>query len=662
MSLKKNATTLLVAIALLSFCLSPWVMAPDSNNVVINRFRTAGTSEIYLGSESSKMDVHDDSEKWWDLNGNRVSDILESEISVDQGKHGLCLLESGWNQDKLVALKETGVRIIGHYQDLGIVEISHPGFSALWDITGISEEIRIWHTGQLTWFGDVQTRNIKARESDEYSPNTAWELGYTGEGVSLCVMDTGVDDAHPSLSGKWLGGADISKPKTFLTPRDGSFNADDIQGHGTSCTGMAMGTGAPTGEFMGSAPGARLVDLRIGTAIGYAPGELFQDAYDASLQGSQWAFDHRNDNWPAGGGEYQGIDVLSLSWGIDIGGPSDGKDPYSMALDKLVEAGVHVVVAAGNDGPSNNGFTGMGASDLSITVGATDDGNTVNRTDDIVAYYSSRGPRTDDGDSNPVDELKPDISASGTNIQQCQYSSNPLDDASGNGYGNRGSGTSYATPSVAGVVALMLEANPDLEPLLTREILRATAMRMEKPSTVDVDPFWNRDFGWGIVDGYKAVKMAQDLAGIGGIDIDIQCFITNYTFENGKNIVSGLAWSRSGQTIDKVVLSGGGESVTLDISNESPGQFVNWSAEVSSSHNMKTNLTAVAYRGVSRSLPSEVEVDLQKTIQGGAGFMSSSSGIIIAVVVISIVLTAVAVIFVKRRNDVKRNDHQDEKE
>ena len=347
MSLKKNATTLLVAIALLSFCLSPWVMAPDSNNVVINRFRTAGTSEIYLGSESSKMDVHDDSEKWWDLNGNRVSDILESEISVDQGKHGLCLLESGWNQDKLVALKETGVRIIGHYQDLGIVEISHPGFSALWDITGISEEIRIWHTGQLTWFGDVQTRNIKARESDEYSPNTAWELGYTGEGVSLCVMDTGVDDAHPSLSGKWLGGADISKPKTFLTPRDGSFNADDIQGHGTSCTGMAMGTGAPTGEFMGSAPGARLVDLRIGTAIGYAPGELFQDAYDASLQGSQWAFDHRNDNWPAGGGEYQGIDVLSLSWGIDIGGPSDGKDPYSMALDKLVEAGV--VVGLGTD-------------------------------------------------------------------------------------------------------------------------------------------------------------------------------------------------------------------------------------------------------------------------------------------------------------------------
>ena len=83
-------------------------------------------------------------------------------------------------------------------------------------------------------------------------------------------------------------------------------------------------------------------------------------------------------------------------------------------------AGVTVSNAAGNDGPDNDGLSGMSASSLSITVAATDDQNTVDRTDDTIASYSSRGPRRDNGDANPLDELVPEVSAPGTNIIQAE--------------------------------------------------------------------------------------------------------------------------------------------------------------------------------------------------------------------------------------------------
>ena len=122
----------------------------------------------------------------------------------------------------------------------------------------------------------------------------------------------------------------------------------------------------------------------------------------------------------------------------------------------------------------------MSASSLSITVAATDDKNTVNRTDDEIAGYSSRGPRKDNGDGNPLNELIPEISAPGTNIIQAEAcvtsgSCNNFlgGDASENTYTGRGSGTSYATPSVSGIIALIMEANPNLTPLQIKEVPKA---------------------------------------------------------------------------------------------------------------------------------------------------------------------------------------------
>ena len=394
-------------------------------------------------------------------------------------------------------------------------------------------------------FMDVATRALKARESVEYSPTTAFELGVTGQGINLCIMDTGIDDAHSALAGKFVAGVDFTKPDWPIRwARDGTFNPDDTGGHGTTCAGIATGTGAPNSDYVGAAPDANLVDLRIGTILGASPGEGPNDLYDAALQAIDWSASHYDTQWQ--GGE-DGIDIISLSWGIPFDGPSDGTDAYSRGLDQCVNEGIVVCVAVGNEGPDNLGITGMSASSRGVIVGALNDLNTITRDDDEVAVYSTRGPRDDDGDDYPYDEMKPDVTAPGTNINGVVYER--VGDGSGGGFGGRGSGTSYAAPYVAGVSALMLEANPDLDPFVLREILRATSERRETPEYPTLDPYWNGDFGFGMVDAYNATLMAMEIEDVGSIDVEIQAFITNVSGGSSKDpmlTAEGIAWARVG--------------------------------------------------------------------------------------------------------------------
>jgi serine protease AprX len=455
-------------------------------------------------------------------------------------------------------LEEMNLNILNIYWDADMVTLGPVPISKIRTLSTLPDVFRVENYGSPVLYSDIATPTVKARESELYSPYTAWEHGYMGKGSNIAVVDTGVDNGHPGLTGKWVAGADISKPETFLTPRDGTFDADDTNGHGTTCTGIAMGTGAPDKVYMGAAPEAKVVDVRIGTMIGYAPGEIAQSFYDASLQGIQWVMDHQDDQWPGVSAEDHGIDIISLSWGIDVGGASDGSDPYSRLLDRAVESGVIVSHAAGNSGPSNNGFDGFASASNGISVAASDDLDTLDRNDDIIAEYSSRGPRHDNGDGNPYNELKPDVTAPGTHIMQMQF--DVVGDGSGNGYGNRGSGTSYATPVVAGIIAMMLEANPNLTPELTKEILHLTSERWGEPSVPELDPFWNKDFGWGVVDAYKAVKVSESIADVDLINTNLQCFILDIEgiIENatsGTVTINGLAFSKEGEEIEHIELS-----------------------------------------------------------------------------------------------------------
>jgi len=431
--------------------------------------------------------------------------------------------------------------------------------------------------GSLVFYGDIQTPAVKASNSTEY-PVGAWDLGVSGHGVNIALTDTGVDNEHPGLSGKFVAGYDAvcymhTDPQCLLAggrEEDGSFDPDDGNQHGTACMGMASATGIEAdgsqSDYYGSAPNASLVDVRIGTDVGAGPFEnylLEQEFYESAMNGLQWIIDHRDDAWAGVDEANHGIDIISLSWGITSheNGGSDGTDMHSRILDDAMLAGVTVSNAAGNDGPDNDGLSGMSASSLSVTVAATDDLNTVDRTDDTIASYSSRGPRKDNGDGNPLNELLPELSAPGTNIVQaegCVTSggcNNFLGgDASDNTYTGRGSGTSYATPAVTGVIALVIEANGNLTPLQIKEVLKQTAERRGEPSAPEVDPYWNRDFGWGMVDAHAAVAMAQHIAQTeqtDSLDVSLQNHLLNLIDSNGTINVTGHTWGQLG-SVDRV--------------------------------------------------------------------------------------------------------------
>jgi len=446
------------------------------------------------------------------------------------------------------------------FKAIGVNEVPGDLFDRILRLPGV---VMIEEKGTPFYLSDIATPTVKAKANDVYPQQSVWDdLGYKGEGTHIAIMDTGVDNEHPSLKGKWLGGVDVSKPDPIGIIRDGSFDADDTQGHGTSCAGMAMGTGAPSGDYQGTAPEAKLIDIRIGTIFGAAPGEGPQDFYDGTLQGIEWAMDFKDENW---GGGYVGIPIISLSWGNMVGGSSDGTDIYSRALEEAIQAGIIVVGAAGNDGPSNDGFDGLAAADSTISVGSLYDRNTLNRSDDIIAGYSSRGPRKSDGDSNPFDELKPDISSPGTDINNANFQR--TGDGSGGDYGPRGSGTSYATPNAAGVVALILQANPDLTREQVRAILHISAEQTRAPTLPDLDPKWNKDYGYGMLDAYEAVRLAELSREMPELDTSLYLTFTNVSFNEtlGTNI-SGVVWSRGGGEADRVeVRIDGGEWNEVDL-------------------------------------------------------------------------------------------------
>ena len=439
-------------------------------------------------------------------------------------------------------------------------------------LTQLDGVVMVERYGSLEFYGDIQTPAVKARNSTEY-PIGAWDLGVSGRGVNIALTDTGVDNEHPGLSSKFVAGFDAvcfmhTDPQCLLSggrEEDGSFDPDDGNQHGTACMGMASATGTESdgsqSDYYGAAPNASLIDVRIGTDVGAGPFEnylLEQEFYESAMNGLQWIIDHSEDAWAGIDEANHGIDIISLSWGITSheNGGSDGTDMHSRILDEAMEAGVTVSNAAGNDGPDNDGLSGMSASSRSITVAATDDRNTVDRSDDTIASYSSRGQRRDNGDGNPVNELIPEISAPGTNIIQAEgcFTSGgcnnniPGQDASENSYSGRGSGTSYATPSVSGVIALVIEANANLTPLQIKEVLKQTAERRGEASAPEVDPYWNRDFGYGMVDAHAAVELALHLAESDqseAIDPGLQNHLLKVIDSNGTINVTGHAWGQS---------------------------------------------------------------------------------------------------------------------
>ena len=657
-----------------------------------NGFRSMGDGQLIHTEWTTDIPAHQpliwNELPWWerttlDLDRNGIHDSLQTEVGTVWVGLSYDHTPTIEDENRLNELGYTPKWVIPAVDAILIGAVDALNVTELSEIEGV---VMVERYGSIQFYGDIQTMAVKARNSTEY-PESAWQLGVSGKGVNIALTDTGVDSEHPGLEGKHVAGFDaVCFVHTDVhncalaggRETDGSFDPDDGNQHGTACMGMAAATGLDAdgsqSEFYGSAPNASLVDVRIGTDIGAGPFETYlieQEFYESAMNGLQWIIDNKDTAWPGVDETLHGIDIISLSWGITSheGGGSDGEDMHSRILNEATEAGVTVSNAAGNDGADNDGLSGMSSSSLSITVGATDDKNTIDREDDTVAGYSSRGPRRDNGDGNPINELIPEVSAPGTNIIQAEgcvtsggcHNDIPGQDASDNTYTSRGSGTSYATPSVTGIIALMMEANPDLSPMQIKEVLKQTAERRGPASAPTVDPYWNRDFGYGMVDARAAVELSMHLLETNqttSIDWTIQNHLLNVTEEGGTTIITGHAWTQSNviERVEYRVGDGAWREATYEVAPEELGPLMpfNWTVALDlPSGDQVIEIRAV--RGDAQSLPVLVEAKGMDGEVGAAGF----NGVLVGLSISVLILLIVGAMFMRRQGLMMEGDDEE---
>ena len=244
------------------------------------------SSESTYVSEIPEVKVNQWEElPWWettsrDLNRNGIVDWLEG--IEDEYAIGV-IYDHLPNEDDIALLSEIGVSVNYHVNAVNgllLGSVNSELFQIISDFPGV---LMIEPYGKVIFYGDVQTPAIKASNSSVYSEG-AWDLGYTGNGVNIAIVDTGIDDEHPGLAGKAVAGYDAVCTDDVLCMAsfqedDGSFDPDDQNQHGTACAGMATSTGTlasgDSSNFTGAAPDANLVDVRIGTAFGAGPFENY---------------------------------------------------------------------------------------------------------------------------------------------------------------------------------------------------------------------------------------------------------------------------------------------------------------------------------------------------------------------------------------------------
>ena len=500
---------------------------------VLALFLALPLAPIFLGSgDLAQETTSPDVQPWWDTwsydtNHNRIDDRIEKKMETEPTTRIPIFVDylyppSLEDEERIENIGFEVTYIAKSVDTIFVVSVLPSEAPRFLDLPGV---VMVELDPQIHRQLDISCPASKSRQSVYYSPDTAWDLGYTGDGIVIAVLDTGVDDQHESLNGKFVAGVDVSNAGFNV-----EGNPDDGNGHGTHCAGIAMGNGGNNGDYMGTAPDAQLVDVKIGTDVGGNVGS-------AIIRGIDWCIDNKD--------QYD-IRVLSISFGST--GSSDGQDATSRAANNGVDEGLVIVAAAGNDGPNNNGFGAPAAADKVITVGAVTENATISRDDDGIAGYSNRGPRTDDGDDDQKDELKPDLTAPGTDIHSCQYSSVGQ---VGVGYTDK-TGTSMSCPHVSGIVALMLEANPNLTPKEVKTMLRQSAEQRGAVYDSNLSSRYSREYGWGIADAFNAVRLA-----LGGdvptlIDIVIKTPTPNEELKN-KTYINASADINQGE-VEKIEL------------------------------------------------------------------------------------------------------------
>ena len=407
-------------------------------------------------------------------------------------------------------------------------------------IAGTVELNRIHEIIDLPGVVFVELDGVLGIQMEEVVPvhgvDLVWQdTGYTGEGVTMAIIDTGIDGNHTALDD--LDDDNMTDDPKIVAFYDainnpGATNGTEIfpyddNGHGTHCAGITAGTGAPNYQHIGVAPRANLVGVKVLDGGG-------SGSFAAVMAGMQWTVEKRHEF---------NIRAASMSLGALTGAiewTSSEEESVNRMANEMMRAGVTLFIAAGNSGGTATIGTPGSAEDV-ITVGSLD-------KDTSIAIYSSQGP-TEEG------RVKPNIAFVGSSV-------NAPDANTGDGYVAL-SGTSMATPGAAGVAVLMYQANPDLSPFDIRNIMQETStyrechyMLANEPCAEDAIPKnrQNNVYGHGHVNAQPAVDEAA-----------------NYDYDLSLTLNVTLA---SDYGLDNRVWIGPGESISYNL--EGGIQRVQW--------------------------------------------------------------------------------------
>lgn len=408
--------------------------------------------------------------------------------------------------DRLAAAGVTRARV---FDAIDTVAVLAPERSAYVRIAGWADVVAVDDDSPIRYANYVSKTDTRVTEVHEGA--APLQGRYTGDGVTIAVADSGVDGTHPDLIDRIAANVDMEHQPLLDEITDGVYSeaaaerplSTDEFGHGTHVAGIVTGTGAAGrgADLSGVAPGATLVNCKMG----------FQGATETTaLACFQWLLDHRDDPRFPGG-----IRVVNGSWSADAA--ASAGLPLEAMVRKMTRAGMTLVFAAGNDGPAAPGSSTVprypNSMEEVVTVGATCKSTEYmpfNCSGPLsLAAFSSQGKEVDVvAPGSDIWSTRAAASVLGARNVLVQAQGNPVpgdtpqDETVNRGFYITLGGTSMSAPHVAGIAALLLEADPELTPRRIEGILTRTAR--------DLGPKgFDHGYGYGLVDALRAVGAAE---------------------------------------------------------------------------------------------------------------------------------------------------------